>query len=221
MKKIAILIPLFMLILQATFAQNQKGDQTLGLSLGFFTSSSNYSYQTISPGTLDLTSTRSTGFGTSPTYSYFIANNLDLGASIGFSNYIENLSDPNSPFSSKQINRSYTGSIYLRKYFLYNNKVGIRMGPYFTYQYTNANVTYAPDANLANNNFKGKFYGGGLDADFVYYPVSRVGLAVNLGSLSYNHNNTSNTLRQTSGSNSLALQFLNNNLMLSAFYIFH
>jgi hypothetical protein len=217
MRKFAILITLFLLILQAANAQNQKGNQNLGLSLGFYTGNGSYNYQNVYPG--PMVNTRTTGFSTNPNYSYFIANKLDIGASIGISSETDNANDQTTNTSSKQVNNNYYGSIYLRKYFLYNNKIGIRAGPSLTYQYTVSNITYTPINTQASSNDKGHYYQAGLNADFVYYPSTKIGLAVNLGNLSYSHNKTGNQM-QSSGSDSFSLQFLNNSLMLSAFYVF-
>jgi hypothetical protein len=188
MKKIAILITLFLLVLQAAKAQNQKGDQNLGISLGFYTNNGNYNYLGSNPSpTTVFTATNSIGFSTNPNYSYFIANNLDIGTSIGFGSGTSNYDDRTDKILTKQVSKNYFGSVYLRKYFLYNNKIGIRTGPYLSYQYSNSNVVNTPD-NMVNNNFNSHNYQAGFIADFVYYPASKLGLAVNLGNLAYNNN---------------------------------
>ncbi|MDB5135516.1 MAG: hypothetical protein JWP37_2119 [Mucilaginibacter sp.] len=219
MKKFAILITSFLLVLQAAQAQTQKGDQNLGVSIGFYTNGGSYNYVNVSPGSFELTSTKSTGFSANPNYSYFIAKNLDIGASIGFGSETDNSNDHTVNAVSKLIYKSYSSSIYLRKYFLYNNKIGIRTGPYLGYQYTNSNAIYTPDNNQANYNTNSHYYHAGLNADFVYYPSHKIGLAVNLGDLSYYHSKYGNQ-QISSGTDGVSLELLNNNLMLSAFYVF-
>ncbi|HTD99230.1 MAG TPA: hypothetical protein VK668_08065 [Mucilaginibacter sp.] len=220
MKKIAISITIFLLALQAANAQAQKGNQNLGVSLGFYSSNSNYNYLNIEPSSSQFVNTKTTGFSAYPNYSYFIANNLDIGASIGFGHETDRSSDRISGNGSEQTYKSYFGSIFLRKYYLYNNKIGIRTGPYFSYQYSNSDVAYTPDNLQSSNNYKGHNYQGGISADFVFYPSSKIGLAANLANLYYARSTWSN-LSQTSSSNSVNLQLLNNNLTLSAFYVFN
>jgi hypothetical protein len=220
MKKIAISITIFLLALQAANAQTQKGSQNLGISLGFYSSNSNYNYLNINPPSSQIVNTKTTGFSAYPNYSYFIANNLDLGASIGFGHQTDKSSDQVSGNGTEQSYKSYFGSIFLRKYFLYNNKIGIRSGPYFSYQYTTSDIAFTPDNTQASNSYKGHNYQGGVSADFVFYPSSKIGLAANLANLYYARN-TSNNLTQSSSFKSVNLQLLNNNLTLSAFYVFN
>lgn len=220
MKKIAISITIFLLALQAASAQTQKGNQNLGISLGFYSSNSNYNYLNIDPSASQYINTKTTGFSAYPNYSYFIANNLDIGASIGFGHETDRSSEQISGSSTEQAFKSYFGSIYLRKYYLYNNKIGIRTGPYLSYQYYNSNVVFTPDNNQSSSKYNGHNYQGGISADFVFYPSSKIGLAANLGNLYYSHTAWSN-LSQNSSSKAFNLQLLNNNLTLSAFYVFN
>ncbi len=218
MKKLSMLIVLLLLFVKAAHSQTQKGDQSLGLSLAFYSNSGNYNYQNQTP--ISYGETNSTSFVTNPTYSYFIADKLDIGASVGFGTQTSTQNDQSVDELTKNITKSYNSSIYLRKYFLVNNKIGIRTGPYLLYQYTNSNVTYVPaSSNFANYDVTTRNLQAGINADFVYYPSKKVGLAVNLGSLSYNHQQYG-TPPQNNTDSGVSLQFLTSNLMLSAFYVF-
>jgi hypothetical protein len=217
MKKLSILIMLVLLILQGAMAQNQKGDQTLGLSLGFYTGNGSNSFQTGSPAGFQLYHSSSTALTANPGYSYFIANRLDIGASFGFGAGTDTYSYLSNNNSSTQRYKNYFGSVYLRKYYLYNNRIGIRTGPFIAYQFNSSSLANFPDNFQLNPTSKGIH--AGIDADFVYYPSAKVGLAVNLGSLFYG-NVSSNSQQQNSSQHAVILQFLNNNLFLSAFYVF-
>ena len=207
------------MILEAAHAQNQKGNQTLGIGLGFSAATGSYNYQSNNPAILDITASQSTGsFSANPNYSYFIANNLDLGVSIGFGSGTSNFDDNSANAHFKQIDKNYSGSLYMRKYILYKNKIGIRTGPYFSYQYFDSSYVDKSNNGSSSSN-TGNNYHAGLIADFVYYPASKIGLAVNIGNLSYNYGKA-NGPQQSSSSNGVNLQFLNNNLMLTAFYVF-
>jgi len=216
MKKLSFLIaPILILVFNAN-AQTQKGDQNLGLGFNFNTSSGNYA--DVMP--IEIGTITSTYFSASPAYSYFIANNVDLGASLGFGTGTERTYQPPSSASilSKQVTNDYTTTLYLRKYFLFNNKIGIRTGPYFLYQYFNSNVVNNPGDPTQNFSNSGKNLQAGISADFVYYPSKRIGLAVNLGGLYYTNQKTYSTSQNTTNS-TVDFQFLNTNLMLSAFYV--
>ncbi len=167
MKKLSISIALCLLVLQAVNAQNQKGDQTLGLGLGFNTNNSTFNYQGTNPAELDYTTSTGASFNASPAYSYFIANNLDIGISGGLGSGTYNSLDHTSNILTKEVNKNYSGSVYLRKYILYKNKIGIRMGPYLFYQYFNTNDTYTPVNAYTKYHFTGKNYRRGLISYFV------------------------------------------------------
>lgn len=218
MKKLSFLIASILILVFNANAQTQKGDQNLGLGFNFNTGSGNYAG--VMP--IEIGSITSTYFSASPAYSYFIANNLDLGASLGFGTGTErsNYQQPqsNSSTLTKQVTNDYTTTLYLRKYFLFNNKIGIRTGPYFLYQYYNSNVVNNPGDPTQNFSNSGKNLQAGINADFVYYPSKRIGLAVNLGGLYYT-NQKSYSASQNSTNNTVDFQFLNTNLMLSAFYV--
>jgi hypothetical protein len=215
MKKLSFLIiPILIIVFNAN-AQTQKGDQNLGLGFNFSTGSGNYNY--VLP--IEFGTITSTYFSASPAYSYFIANNVDLGASLGFGTGTERTYQPsNSSIPSKQVTNDYTTTLYLRKYFLFNNKIGIRTGPYFLYQYFNSNVVNNPGDPTQNFSNSGKNLQVGINADFVYYPSKRIGLAVNLGGLYYT-NQKSYSTSQNSTNSTVDFQFLNTNLSLSAFYV--
>ncbi len=216
MKKLSILIASILIIVFNANAQTQKGDQNLGLGFNFNTGSGSYIY--VMP--IELGTITSTYFAASPAYSYFIANNLDLGASVGFGTgtYQTNYNEPSPSSTSKQVTDDYTATLYLRKYFLFNNKIGIRTGPYLLYQYYNSNVVNNPGDPTQNFSNSGKNLQAGISADFVYYPSKRIGLAVNLGGLYYTNQKTYST-SQNSTNSTVDFQFLNTNLMLSAFYV--
>jgi hypothetical protein len=219
MKKLSISIALCLLVLQAVNAQNQKGDQTLGLGLGFNANNESFNYLGNNQAVLDYTTSTSASISVNPNYSYFVANNLEVGISVGLGNGTYNNNDRTANLLTKETDKNYSGSVYLRKYILYKNKIGIRVGPYFTYQYFNTADIYTPGNIQPNYNFNGSNYHAGLIADFVYYPSKKIGLAVNMGNLSYNYGKT-NTVDQSTNTNGVNLQFLNNNLMFSAFYVF-
>jgi hypothetical protein len=216
MKKNTILTLVILLFIEAVNAQTQKGDQAVGVSLNFYTYSGNFNFLN---GNVYSTGTTSASYFTAtPTYSYFLANNLDLGAGVGFGTGKNNSIDQFDNTATKSFDRNYIASIYLRKYFLFNNKIGLRTGPFVSFQYFESKVNYSPNTNQENYGSSAKSLQTGINVDFVCYPAKKIGLAVNVGALSYYHQQ-SGSQQQYSGTNGFNLQFLSNNLMLSAFYV--
>jgi hypothetical protein len=171
-------------------AQTQKGDQLLGGALGVSTGKSTIEYANTANNANFGYTNKNTSFSIGPNYSFFVANNLDLGAGIGYSYQKNNMSNVNmnSYNPDKTTAQGFSATVYLRKYFLYDNKIGIRTGPYAsferdrtTYEFTTSNTPYTgPQSQTLAS--------GGIGLDFVYFPYKKVGLAASIGSLSYTHN---------------------------------
>lgn len=215
MYKKLLLVVLSVITLQTVKAQTEKGSQNLGFSFGISTQNSKiqtfnsqtnmYSYQ--SDG-------KQTSFNIGPSYSYFIADKLDLGAAVNYGYYNQNYV-PSFNSQSKQTSKTYGASIFLRKYFLYNNKVGIRTGTYFSYAKTKQTYVYEPSINNTDDEIKE--FGAGINLDFVYYPAKNIGLAAGLANLGYYHNKFTGSQLSTSNNFNLSLV---NELRLSIYYVF-
>jgi hypothetical protein len=221
MKKTLFLIAAFLLASVISYAQTEKGNQTLGLNLGFSYTKSNG----INTNPYDNSSTeagsKGTGFGIGPNYSYFIADKLDLGASLSYG-----MNNTTYPFLlnnlSKQSNYNYSGVIYLRKYFMYNDKLGLRAGPYVSYTKVDSKTTYSTLTPNPTDNYEAKIdnYGAGLNLGMVYYPSKRLGVAASLASLDYAHSKSDYGVRGHLNGDNVNLNFINNGLALSVFYVF-
>lgn len=204
-------------------AQTQKGDQTLGGGISLITSKNTVEYTgTINNGNYSY-SNKSTSFSIGPNYSFFVANNLDLGGSIAYS--YQNSKFTNLGTASynpdKANSQSFSGAVYLRKYFLYDNKIGIRTGPFASVTHTKATLTYSATANMPD-------YGpqtdtnvsAGVGLDLVYFPYKKLGLTASLGSLGYNHDDTKQPQSGlNTSSNSFGFSFFSG-VDLTAFFVF-
>lgn len=227
-KKITLL--LFMLIGCITVkAQTQNGNQTLGGNIGFSTASGNTDYTNFNSGIYNYSGkTKTNYFSIGPNYSFFIADNLDLGVSASYTaqkiTYDYSVYNPvNTVLIKGNKQQAVSGSVYLRKYFLYNQKIGVRTGPYVQY-YHNQYQNFYLDPNTTNNNNTQKGYtiNAGLVLDLVYFPTRRIGIASNLGSLAYSHYDIKYDTQSFSNhdkSNSFGLGFTSA-LNLSVFYCF-
>lgn len=207
MKKISIFILLLTLTVAAN-AQTGKGSQSLGLYVIYDhinSESNNADYPQAD------TKTKFRSFAIGPNYSYFIANNLDLSLGVQY-NYGKNESAGTNSNLHNTI-QGYGGVIALRKYFLYNNKIGIRTGPFASYQFLkiDANSIYLNNTRLTD-------YSGGINADFVYYPAKNFAVTALLGGLAYTHNKTTGGINHTKA-DAVRLNFANN-VSLTVSYVF-
>jgi hypothetical protein len=218
-------IILMMLALSSTLvlkAQTEKGNQLLGGYVGFSTSSGND--VSGNSASITTTDTKFTRYNVGPNYSYFIAKNLDLGLALSYDHQKSTSTDAinNQYFESKY--QSATGMVYLRKYILYENKIGIRTGPYASYSYgwQNTNNSTLISNGSGTTLQKDWSYGAGVGLDIVYFPVKKLGLSSAIGGLSYGHGkDRSNSYGNISNTDSNTFGFsLASTVNFSIFYVF-
>jgi hypothetical protein len=200
--------------IQTAKAQTEKGSQMLGANFGFSTTSSDSKELNLNDNTYGSNvHGKQTSYNFGPNYSYFIADKLDIGVSIGYGRV---KLESNGNYASLQKAHSFSSAIYLRKYFLYDNKVGIRTGPYLSYINSTQTVSYS-NTTPGSYNYASDIYNGGIGLDFVYFPIKKLGLSAGMGNISYTHQNTDGDSKGTS--NSFGLNFANS-LNLSVNYVF-
>ncbi|WP_183562250.1 hypothetical protein [Mucilaginibacter sp. SP1R1] len=214
MYKKLVLVLLSVITLQAAKAQTEKGNQTLGASFGVSVTNSNNQYLNTGGPASDNSKGKLNSYSISPSYSYFIADKLDIGASVGYS-YMNQKYDPALSGQIQQQQKNYNASIFLRKYFLFDNKIGIRTGPYLGYQNAKQFYIYTGTDDRSTYNSDGFF--GGVNMDFVYFPAKNVGLSASLANLSYQHQKYAGN--NLGNSNTFSLNFVNY-LALSVYYVF-
>jgi hypothetical protein len=217
MKKTIFLIAAFVLAAVISQAQTEKGTQTLGLGLGFgYNKSNGIATNPYGNASSNLYS-KSTNFSIGPDYSYFIADKLDIGTSLsyGTNTYSYPLQSNNSLY--KQSSYSYGGIIYLRKYFMYNDKFGLRAGPYAGYTRGDSKSTNVDPAY--NSDSKTDSYNAGAKLDLVYYPSKKISFSATLANLNYAHYKTNGGPQGHSSADSFNAAFINNGLGISIFYI--
>jgi len=220
MKKQLLAVAALALTLQLANAQTEQGKQNIGLNLGFTTfSNNNNAVPTPPTGGVQNSTNKYTNLNIGPDYSYFIANNLDLGVALSYSHQKQD--DTNLGYGSSQTNDGYGANIYLRKYVLYNNKFGFRTGGRFGYTHNNSKYNYNSGGSvLTNTETKTNQYYGGLLFDLVYYPTTKLGFAATLANATYNHSNSDSGTNGTGSSNAFNFNFINSGLGLSVFYAF-
>jgi hypothetical protein len=211
MYKKLILVVLSGIALQTAKAQTAKGTQNLGLNVGFNSNKSTTQNLDAYTNTFYDVTYKQKNFQVSPTYSYFIADNLDLGGSVGYTHQKVNYVGQGYNMQ-EQTSQSIGGTIFLRKYFLYENKIGVRTGPSFGY--SRAKQTNIISGTTDKETMNG--YSGALQLDFVYYPVKNVGLSAGLGNISYTKSDNKESTNSYEGFNASFV----NNLSLSVYYVF-
>jgi len=219
MKKSIFLIAAFVLAAVISHAQTEKGSQTLGLNLGFNYNKTNG----VNINPYDNSSTpagsKSTSFNIGPSYSYFIADKLDLGASLSYGQ--SNRTYANTPiYPEKQSSYAFISSVYLRKYYMFGDKLGLRAGPYLGYVIANNKSIYLGSNALYNVNSKQTEYSAGARLEFVYYPSKKLGLAAYIASVDYDHTKFDNGNSGHTSSDNVDLSLINKGLTLSVFYSF-
>jgi hypothetical protein len=219
MKRTFILLAAFLLAATVSHAQTEKGNQTLGLNLGF--SYANGSGISINPsdGSTSNTGYKTTTFSIGPAYSYFVADKLDLGASLSYGTSTSNY-PPTVNNESKQSSYGLGGTVYLRKYFMFKDKIGIRTGPYVGYEKSDYKSVYTGANALFSEDSKTDDYSAGVRMELVYFPSKSLGFSANIASLNYDHSKTDSGTQGNTSSDNVGFGFVNNGLTLSVFYVF-
>jgi hypothetical protein len=224
MRKFLISSAVILLAFQASKAQTEKGIQNIGLNIGASNTSTNNYTINISDNSTSTLSTKTTLFNIGPNYSYFIANKLDVGINFSYSlsnstNSTENFTTTNDGNPTKELDYNYGGNIFIRKYYMYKDKIGFRTGAYLGYTTGNSTSTYSPSYTAFNYKSTNNYYFGGLNVDMVYYPSKKLGIAATLANLEYEHYNIDRTTQGHEDGSIVNFSFINNNLSLSIFYI--
>ena len=218
MRKAFILFAAFLLASAVSYAQTEKGNQTLGLNLGFnYNKTTGVSINTFDNSSVDAGS-KTTSFNIGPSYSYFIADKLDLGAAVSYGQ--SNSTYPDIPNNlSKTSSYAFISSVYLRKYMMFMDKLGLRAGPYLGYERGDNKYSYSGTDIFNNENSKQDEYDAGAKLDLVYYPSKKLGFAASIASVNYSHVKFDNGNSGHTSSDNVGVGFINNNLAFSVFYV--
>ncbi len=222
MKKSLIVLAALLLAFTSSQAQTEKGNQTLGLNLGLSTLQSSGFDVNQSDNSTSTDNAKTTIFNIGPNYSYFIANNIELGVNLSYGSTVTtfNATGTNLGNSSNQNSKNYSGNLFVRKYFLHKNKIGIRAGAYLGYGHDSQSINYPPPYSISNYGWKQNFGQAGVDLNLVYFPSKRLGFAALLANMSYEHYTQNNGLQGHSSGNDFNLAFISNGLGFSIFYVF-
>jgi hypothetical protein len=216
MKKIFVLLAAFLAAIQFSKAQTEKGTQTLGANFGF-------NYTNVNYKALSSQDTKTTNFNIGPVYSYFVKDNLEIGGSLSYaaSKIIYTTGTAtNIYYPTNQTTDTYSASLFVRKYFMYKNKIGFRTGGYIGYTAGDAKSNYPIGNSIYNLNNKITYYSAGANLDLVYYPTKKVGLSATLLNLEYYHYKSNATTQGYSSADNFTFNLVDNGVALSVFYVF-
>lgn len=221
MKKTLSLFVLAFAGLNIAYAQTEQGTKNLGLNLSYH-STNQKSFVTNYLDNLDneiySQKQTSSNYFIGPSFSYFIANKLEMGVSAiyGYDKYkVDYSNDPKieqlyTDYEVKQ--NSYIGTFFLRKYVMFTEQLGLRTGPYISYSYSKTT------SDTGNENSY-KSYIGGIDLGIEYFPIKKLGIAANLADISYHHSKQDLSDSNETKSNTFGFS-LTNSLNLSLVWVF-
>src|ERR1700739_925826 len=124
MKKNLFLAVAFLFAAKLATAQTEKGTLNLGFNLTVAHQDQSGTQLNTNDNSYDAINNKATQLNIGPSYSYFIANKLDLGVDLTYSRFSADDSPNYSP--EKQVGNTYSGDIFLRKYFMCSDKFGFR-----------------------------------------------------------------------------------------------
>ncbi len=202
-------------------AQTEKGSHWIG---GFFSANHTKNEQAQKNGSQDFSYySKQNQLQIGPSYSYFVADKLSLTASAGYINSHADQTYYNAPGTplfdqtTESSSNGYFAGLRLDKYFLYDNKIGVRTGPMAFYQRMNSNSVIQGEPEQADAITKS--FSAGLTLDFVYFPVRKIGLIASIGSLAYSEVKFEG-LNNTNKSSEIGLNFLGSSTSFSFVYVF-
>jgi hypothetical protein len=224
MKKNLIVCAALLFAFKISYAQTEKGTQTLGLDFGAGRSTDNQTIINPSAPSTEAIGTATTNFSFGPSYSYFIADKLDVGASLSYQatgqTYTAPYAADNSGYPTKYSNKNFDASVYIRKYYLYKNMIGFRTGAYFMYSYGTDRQTYIGTYAASSSNGTNHNYDAQVRLDLVYYPSKHLGVSANIASAGYSWYKGNGVNEVNSNGDDASVRFVSDGLQLSVFYVF-
>src|SRR6185503_10505995 len=222
MKKSLIVFAALLLALTSLQAQTEKGNQTLGLNLGLSVLQSSGVNINQSDNSAATENAKTTILSIGPNYSYFIADNLEVGVNLLYGSTVitYNTAATGQANWTNQNAKNYSGNVFIGKYFLHKNKIGVRAGAYLGYGYDSQSISYPPANSPGNYHNKQNFGQVGANLELVYFPSKRLGVTAMLANMSYEHYKQNNGPQGYSSGNDFNLGLVTNGLGLSMFYVF-
>lgn len=216
MKKILLVFLLAVAGVCTTYAQTEKGTTHLGLNLSYSSDKTESNTFNASDNSYDLYESKVNSFSLGPSFSYFIADKLEMGVGVGYTNSTQK-SEGRSISNHELKQHLYFASAFLRKHIMFSSQFGLRTGPYVSYNYLSSKSIYEDQADQKQNI---NAYTAGVNLGVEYFPIKKLGIAANLVDLSYDHSKLEyEDFGTYSKSDSFNFSFVSS-LNLSIFYVF-
>lgn len=184
MKKNLLLIALLGGTATAAHAQTAipAGTVSLGGNVGYYRHTN--SLQNVGAG--QTSEAVSSQFQIAPSVGYFVANNLAVGLSLGYTatknTYTSAFSTALSDLPSSVTFRS---GAYVQYYKMLTDQFGLVGTLGAGYQYNRITDIYGPAGNMSSAETKQKGYYASLTPGIVYFPIPKLGISATVGSLFY------------------------------------
>ncbi|RXF70204.1 outer membrane beta-barrel protein [Arcticibacter tournemirensis] len=216
MKKILLLFLLALVSFGTTYAQTEKGTTHLGLNLNYSSDKTESNSFNAFDNSYDLYESKVNSFSLGPSFSYFIADKLEMGVGVGYTNSTQKSEGRSISYQELKQHQYFT-SAFLRKHIMFSSQFGMRTGPYVSYSYLSSKLVYEDQADQKQNI---NTYAAGINLGIEYFPIKKLGIAANLADLSYNHSKLKHEGFVTySKSDSFSFSFVSS-LNFSIFYVF-
>ena len=224
MKKNLIVCAALLCVFKFSYGQTEKGTQTVGLDFSASRSTNNQSTVNTFNNSTQSVSSVTSAFDIGPSYSYFIADKLDIGAALTYEpmneTYTAADAADNSGYPTKYSTKNFVAEVYIRKYFMYKNTIGLRTGAYFSYARGSNATTYEGTYASSSSSGNGHEDAAQVRLDLVYYPSKRLGVSANIANAYYNWYRTKGTNEANTNGDNASINFISDGLQLSVFYVF-
>ncbi|MGY2130835.1 hypothetical protein ACW9KT_01300 [Hymenobacter sp. HD11105] len=187
MKKALLLTPLLSLGFLTAHAQISKGTVLIGGNIGYSQSTTESKYTgSVTPTGQNLVDNTSRSFSINPNVGYFLADNLLVGASVGFSTGRETGPHYSTTSAGERVSKhnSFSVAPFLRYYYLPIENFGFYGQVAAGYYQQKQSTTFdSPGSYVPNNNNYGGF--ASITPALVFFPISQLGLELTAGNIGY------------------------------------
>ncbi|MGY3088386.1 hypothetical protein ACVWYF_001419 [Hymenobacter sp. UYAg731] len=184
MKKNFVLLALLGGITTAAHAQTAipAGTVSLGGNVGYSRRTTNAQVT----GTNLSSEYVASQFQIAPSLGYFVADNLAIGLSLGYSatknTYTSNFANS---LSDLDPSTTFRGGAYVQYYKMLTDQFGLVGTLGGGYQYNRNIIVYGPAGNMGSVETKQKGYYANLTPGIIYFPIPKLGISATVGSLAY------------------------------------
>ncbi|MGI4870787.1 MAG: hypothetical protein ACRYFX_06350 [Janthinobacterium lividum] len=211
----------------ASYAQTaiKAGAIQLGGNISYSQSNSASTAPSSSIG--GTSNTESHSFSVAPSGGYFVADNLAVGLSVGYSSSYQYAAGPyaSSPYSMRT--KGFNVGPFVQYYRLLTNQFGLTGTVNASYGYSTSNYVYVYTSGIDNTDKNSKGYYANVVPGLVFFPVPKLALGAAAGGFFYNHlhsttlDNLTSTTLTDGNSSSFSANFGLSYLTFSGTYYLH